>query len=263
MHPDQANKLVYVHFNKNISSVHSKTQRKSIRMINKYLRSKAQHQLLTSKFTDGYGGKIFGVDLSKWLRKEEVKEDLNEDIIDKFGKTTTKNEQLGDQSEKGKAIKLFRDNLEDDDFLSDIDEGEEVLSEDEFDMPLRRHYAIGATLDRKDTLSPILLDEIGDDDTLDMSLPRLILNEPYNIPRDHSLAQLYKHYGTSKEACMNEKQHKRKRKVDAEAETLNQKQKVQEKIDMLLGMNTVDHPGSSNPIPHTMLVESRVRRTLK
>ncbi|KAL2652628.1 hypothetical protein R1flu_020756 [Riccia fluitans] len=82
-------------------------------MLNKYLRSKAQCQLLTSKFTNKYGGKNFGVNLSKWLHKEEVKEDLNEDIIDKFGKTTDKNEQIGDQSEKGKATKLFEDDLED------------------------------------------------------------------------------------------------------------------------------------------------------
>ncbi|KAL2622445.1 hypothetical protein R1flu_002650 [Riccia fluitans] len=205
MHSDQANKLVYIHFNKNISSLYSKTQRKSISMLNKYLQSEAQRQLLTSKFSDEYGGKICGVDLRKWLRKEEVKEHLNEDIIDKFRKTTAKNEQISDQSKKGKATKLFEDDLEDDDFLSDIDEGEEVFSEDEFDMPLRRCYAIGATLDRKDTSPPILMDEIGDDGTLDTSLPRLILNESYNMPRDRSLAQLYKHYGTSKEACMNEK----------------------------------------------------------
>ncbi|KAL2621397.1 hypothetical protein R1flu_001602 [Riccia fluitans] len=131
MHPNRANKLVYVHLNKNITSVHSKMRRKSIRMLNKYLWSKAQCQLLTNKFIEEYGGKNFGIDLSKWLRKEEVEEDLNEDIIDKSRKRTTKNEQIRDQSEKGKATKLFKDDLEDDDFLSDIDEGEEVLSEDE------------------------------------------------------------------------------------------------------------------------------------
>ncbi|KAL2620733.1 hypothetical protein R1flu_000938 [Riccia fluitans] len=66
--------------------------------------------------------------------------------------------------EKGKATKLFKDDLEDDDFLSDIYKGEEILSEDESDMPLRRGYVTGATVDREDTLPPILIDEISDDE---------------------------------------------------------------------------------------------------
>ncbi|KAL2644521.1 hypothetical protein R1flu_012108 [Riccia fluitans] len=135
-------------------------------MLNNYLRSKAQCQLLTSKFTDEYGDNIFYVDLSKWLCKEEVEEDLNEDIIDKSGKTTARNDHIGDQSKKGKATKLFEDDLDDDDFLSDTDEVKEVLSEDELDMPSCRRYATRATMDREDTLRPILIDEIGDDHTL-------------------------------------------------------------------------------------------------
>ncbi|KAL2609143.1 hypothetical protein R1flu_027716 [Riccia fluitans] len=123
MHPNRANKLIYVQFNENISSVYSKMQRKPVRMLNKYLRSKAQRQLLKSKFIDKYGGKIFCVSLSKCLCKEEVKENLNEDIIDKSRKTTFGNERMGEKSKKGKAAKLFEDDLEDDDFLSDIDKG--------------------------------------------------------------------------------------------------------------------------------------------
>ncbi|KAL2635345.1 hypothetical protein R1flu_006824 [Riccia fluitans] len=131
-------------------------QRESIRMLNKYLRLKVQHQSLTSKFIDEYGGKFFGMDFSKWLRKEEVKKDLNEYIIDKSGKTTAGMEQIGDQSEKGKAAKLLDDDLDEDDFLHDIKEGEDDLLEDELDMHLSRHYATRAIVDREDTLPPIL-----------------------------------------------------------------------------------------------------------
>ncbi|KAL2630971.1 hypothetical protein R1flu_015657 [Riccia fluitans] len=138
MHPDWPNKLVYGHINKNILDVHCKTQRKFVRMLNKYLRSKAQRQLLTSKFTNEYEGKIFGVDLSKWLHKEEVEDDLNEDIIAPSGKTTSGNEVMEAKSEKGKVAKLFED---DDDFLSDIEEGEDDLSaKDIEDMPFRHQY---------------------------------------------------------------------------------------------------------------------------
>ncbi|KAL2607690.1 hypothetical protein R1flu_026263 [Riccia fluitans] len=148
-------------------------------------------------------------------------------------------------------------------FLNDIEKGEDDLSKDVEDMPLRHRYATGATMDREDTLQPIHMDEIGDDDTLDTSLLRLILNQPYNILRDHSLAKLYKHYCTSKRTYPNEKQHKKEWKDDAEVEVLDRNMKHEGKIDTLLGMNIADLLASSSPKAPIMLVETAIRRILR
>ncbi|KAL2608400.1 hypothetical protein R1flu_026973 [Riccia fluitans] len=78
MKADRTNKLVYVHFNKNISNINSKIEMRSIRTLSKYLQSKGQQQLLTSKFQDEYNLDriMFGLDLSEWLERQQDEADV-------------------------------------------------------------------------------------------------------------------------------------------------------------------------------------------
>ncbi|KAL3693454.1 hypothetical protein R1sor_007105 [Riccia sorocarpa] len=64
---ERVDKLVYVAFNKNISSIHRKLERQGAKTLNKYLRSHGKQQKIR-RFVDEHEEPTkFGCDLSKWL----------------------------------------------------------------------------------------------------------------------------------------------------------------------------------------------------
>ncbi|KAL2613777.1 hypothetical protein R1flu_025469 [Riccia fluitans] len=133
MKAQRTNKLVYVHFNKHISSIDSKLEKRSIHMLNKYLRTKGQQQLLISKFQDEYNldRTTFGLNLSERLEQQwnkvnvEVDEELPSAGRNEQGESSHQtSEQVGRETKaapikRRKEMKIDEDELNDDDFLSD------------------------------------------------------------------------------------------------------------------------------------------------
>ncbi|KAL2651921.1 hypothetical protein R1flu_020049 [Riccia fluitans] len=112
--------------------------------------------------------------------------------------------------ERKTTIKIYEDNLGDDDFLSDDNAINEEATLTSTTLSYFHRHVIG--FERGETISVVDVDDIGDYDTLVIGLPGLILNEPNNIPDDVGLCSLYKLYGRGplegerKKAKKNEKQ---------------------------------------------------------
>ncbi|KAL3687058.1 hypothetical protein R1sor_013367 [Riccia sorocarpa] len=75
---ERVDKLVYVAFNKNISSIHRKLERQGAKTLNKYLRSRGKQQKIR-RFVDEHEEPTkFGCDLSKWLDDQAEDNEVRE-----------------------------------------------------------------------------------------------------------------------------------------------------------------------------------------
>lgn len=190
LQPERVKKLVFVHFNKNISTIQSKLIRKSAKATNKYFRSRGQQQYIRHTFRGEYPKEMFGVDFNAWLDKQydDFEENAREQAADEIRKPSNKRTKTVAIATACDRENIYDDDLDDVDFFSDGEGGNDtrdVEDEDDIVMTQRTRYVTGHDDDIRDRR--VTADEVEDEDTLDISLPKLILNEPHNIPSDGKL----------------------------------------------------------------------------
>ncbi|KAL3682902.1 hypothetical protein R1sor_000924 [Riccia sorocarpa] len=120
---ERVEKLVYVAFNKNISSIHRKLERQGAKTLNKYLRSLDKQQKI-QRFVDEHEEPTkFGCDLTKWFDDQaEDNEIRGRTDASAFGGETS--EPHTAPSEERQRPKKFEDDIDDDDLCNEEGDGE-------------------------------------------------------------------------------------------------------------------------------------------
>ncbi|KAL3682936.1 hypothetical protein R1sor_000958 [Riccia sorocarpa] len=180
---ERVDKLVYVAFNKNISSIHRKLERQGAKTLNKYLRSRGKQQKIR-RFVDEYEEPTkFGCDLSKWLDDQaEDNEVRGRTEAPAFAGETS--EPHTDQSQERQRPKKFEDDIDDDDLCSE--EGD-VESEDDclIDVLLREQVRFdngSASVRPGHNERLVTVEDIAYDETISISLPKVEVEQAVSKP---------------------------------------------------------------------------------
>ncbi|KAL3701754.1 hypothetical protein R1sor_019776 [Riccia sorocarpa] len=164
---ERVDKLVYVAFNKNISSIHRKLERQGAKTLNKYLRSRGKQQKIR-RFVDEHEEPTkFGCDLSKWLDDQtENNEVKGRTEAPAFSGETS--EPHTAPFEERQRPKKFEDDIDDDDLCSEEGDAE---SEDDclMDVLLREQVrfdngSASVRPGRNERL--VTVEDIANDDTI-------------------------------------------------------------------------------------------------
>ncbi|KAL3678369.1 hypothetical protein R1sor_021325 [Riccia sorocarpa] len=175
---ERVDKLVYVAFNKNISSIHRKLERQGAKTLNKYLRSRGKQQKIR-RFVDEHEEPTkFGCDLSKWLDDQaEDNEVRGRTEAPAFAGETS--EPHTDQSQERQRPKKFVDDIDDDDLCSEEGDAE---SEDDclIDVLLQERVRFdngSASVRPGHNERLVTVEDIAYDETISISLPKVEVEE--------------------------------------------------------------------------------------
>ncbi|KAL3679606.1 hypothetical protein R1sor_022562 [Riccia sorocarpa] len=180
---ERVDKLVYVAFNKNISSIHRNLERQGAKTLNKYLRSCGKQQKIR-RFVDEHEEPTkFGCDLSKWL--DDQAED--NEVRGRTEAPAFAGETLEPQtapSEERQRPKKFEDDIDDDDLCSEEDDAESEY-DCLMDVFLREQVrfdngSASVRPGRNERL--VTVKDIANDDTISISLPKVEVEEAVEKP---------------------------------------------------------------------------------
>ncbi|KAL3680182.1 hypothetical protein R1sor_023138 [Riccia sorocarpa] len=181
-------KLVYVAFNKNISSIHKKLERQGAKTLNKYLRSHGKQQKIR-RFVDEHEEPTkFSCDLSKWLDDQaEDNEFRGRTEAPAFAGETS--EPHTDQSQERQRPKKFEDDIDDDDIDDDdlCSEEGDAESEDDclIDVLLREQVRFdngSASVRPGHNERLVTVEDIAYDETISISLPKVEVEQAVSKP---------------------------------------------------------------------------------
>ncbi|KAL3683431.1 hypothetical protein R1sor_001453 [Riccia sorocarpa] len=180
---ERVDKLVYVAFNKNISSIHRKLERQGAKTLNKYLHSRGKQQKIR-RFVDEHEEPTkFGCDLSKWLDDQaEDNEVRGRTEAPAFEGETS--EPHTDQSQERQRPKKFEDDIDDDDLCSE--EGDAESKDDCLINVLLREqvrFDNGSASVRPEHNERLFtVEDIAYDETISISLPKVEVEQAVLTP---------------------------------------------------------------------------------
>ncbi|KAL3679405.1 hypothetical protein R1sor_022361 [Riccia sorocarpa] len=182
---ERVDKLVYVAFNKNISSIHRKLERQGAKTLNKYLRSRGKQQKIR-RFVDKHEEPTkFDCDLSKWLDDQAEDNEVRR-RTEAPAFVGENSEPHTDQYQERQRPKKFEDDIDDDDICSEEGDAE---SEDDclIDVLLREQVCFdnGSASVRpghNERLYLVTVEDKAYDETISISLLKVEVEQAVSKP---------------------------------------------------------------------------------